>query len=162
MRRRRFAPRMARLLTAAAALVAGASGIDGQVTAVELVNQGEPVPMRLTGDEVRMGRATAHALLASAHSDVTRPMTDADVEALGQRGTLLRIRLARPEDVLLLRLRSLARPSRLAAYVPPDRDDRAFVFLGQSGWDRVVVVPLPDGIRQALRQVRGAPPPARR
>jgi hypothetical protein len=160
MRRRRLAaPTL--LLTAVAAILAGASGVDGQVTAVDLVNQGEPVPMRITGEEVRIGRATAHALLASAHSDVTRPVTDADIEALGARGTLLRIRLAQPEDVLLLRLRSRARPSRLAAYVPPERDDRAFVFLGQSGgWDRIVVVALPDGIRQAVRRVRTAPAPA--
>lgn len=162
MRRRRAATPLARLLAAAAALLAGASGVHGQVAAVELVNRGEPVPIRLTGDDLRMGRTAAHALLATAHSDVTRPTTDADVEALGRRGTLLRIRLARPEDVLLLRLRSRERPSRLAAYVPPDRDDRAFVFLGRSGWDRIVVVSLPDGVREAVRQIRARPTAAGR
>ncbi|NIQ54632.1 MAG: hypothetical protein GWN71_15030, partial [Gammaproteobacteria bacterium] len=70
-----------------------------------------------------LGRTVARGLLATARRDVTRPISDGEVASLGRRGTLLRIRLTRPEPVHLLRLGARARPSRLAAYVPPGRDD---------------------------------------
>lgn len=145
--------RLTPLLLALIAISAPGSA-SAQVVRIDLVERGQPVPLQLTSDEVTLGRTLTHGLLASARRDVTRPITDADLTALGERGTLLSVRLASPEDVLLLRLRARARPTRLAAYVPPDRDDYAYVFLGRTGWDRIVIVDLPDVARTALRRLR--------
>ena len=137
-------------------LATAAVGARAQVTGVELMDRGRPVPVDLTPDLTALGRTLTMGLLANAHQDVTRPVSDAEILSLARRGTLLRVDLARPEDVILLRLRSRARASRLAAYVPPDRDDRAFVFLGEADWDRIIVVTLPDPVRDELRRLRSA------
>jgi hypothetical protein len=142
---------------AAFALLAGASApVAAQVTAVSLTDAGREVQVPLTAEQVTMGRAVAHGMLAGARRDVTRPVSDEEVEALGDRGTLLRVHLARAESVYLLRLGASARASRIAAYVPPDADDHAFVFLGRSSWQRIVVVSLPEALRRELRALRGA------
>lgn len=148
------------VVLALAAVVSAPSVAVAQAMEVRLTERGAPVPLDLTEDRVAMGRGLAHGLLASAHEDVTRPVTDAEVAALGRRGTLLEVTLPSPEPVLLLRLMERARASRLAAYVPPDRDDRAFVFLGRGSWERIVVVSLPEQIRTAVRRIRSRPPPA--
>jgi hypothetical protein len=145
-------PSLVLLLVALAIPVAAA----GQIVSVELTESGEPVPLELTDDLAALGRGVAHGLLATAHRDVTRPVTDSEIDALGRRGTLLEVRLARPEQVVLLRLRGRERPSRLAAYVPPERDDHAYVFLGGATWKRIVVVSLPDQVRAELRRLREA------
>lgn len=138
----------------ALALAMAADGVGAQVSAVALVDRGEPIPLQLSGEDVSVGRALAHGLLANAGRDVTRPITDAEITALGHRGTLLRVRLSRPEDVLLLRLRARTRATRVAAYVPPGQDGHAFVFLGRERWHRIVVVDIPDTVRAALRRLR--------
>ncbi len=139
---------------AAVFLLLAPGGARGQVMSVELTERGEPVPLDVTDDLAALGRGVAHGLLATAHRDVTRPVTDAELEALGRRGTLLEVRLARPEQVVLLRLRGRDRVSRMAAYVPPGRDDEAFIFLGRSSWERIVMVTLPDPVRTELRRLR--------
>lgn len=139
---------------AAVAIAASAAPSSAQVVDASLTERGRPVSLRLTDELVAVGRTLGHGLLATARRDVTRPVTDAEVAALGRRGTLLRIRLSRPETVALLRLGARARASRLAAYVPPRQDEHAFVFLGRSRWDRIVVVDLPDRVRTAVRRLR--------
>lgn len=130
------------------------SALDAQIAGLTLVDRGERVPVELTGEQIALGRTLTHGMLAGARHDVTRPISDAEVAALGRRGTLLRVRLAKPETVLLVRLRARARPTRLAAYVPPGRDDRAYIFMGRSRWDRIVVVGLPEAARSAVRRLR--------
>lgn len=151
-------PVRAALLTAASvlALLAGPPALSAQVTALSLRDSGRDLPVALTAEQVTMGRALAHGMLAAARSDVTRPVTDEEVRALGDRGTLLRVNLARAESVYLLRLGASARASRIAAYVPPGADDHAFVFLGRSTWQRIVVVSLPEAVRRELRALRRA------
>lgn len=139
-------------------LLGTAAALPGQVVDVALTRRGRPVPLHTTREMTRLGRTLAHGLLATAHQDVTRPVSDTDLAALGRRGTLLRVRLAAPEPVVLLRLGVRDRPSRLAAYVPPGRHDRAFVFLGRSRWHRIVVVDLPDTVRDALRRLEAMDP----
>lgn len=134
--------------------MAGATAAGAQVSAVGLIDRGQTVPLDLSGEQVKLGRAMAHGLLASARRDVTRPISDSQLAALGSRGTLLRVHLAQPEDVLLLRLRARTRATRLAAYVPPDQDDHAYVFLGRARWNRIVIVDLPGRARAALRRLR--------
>lgn len=152
--------RSVRLLPAALAALAlvavRPAGGTAQVTAVSLVDAGREVALPLTAEQITLGRAVAHGMLAGAWRDVTRPVTDQEVEALGDRGTLFRVHLARPESVYLLRLRASARASRIAAYVPAGADDHAFVFLGRSAWQRIVVVSLPETVRRELRQLRAA------
>lgn len=146
--------RMVPLLLAVLALSALRSTAVAQIAGIDLVERGEPVPLQLTPEQIAVGRTLTHGLLATASRDVTRPFTDADLAALGSRGTLLRVRLARPEDVLLLRLRARERPTRLAAYVPPGREDVAYVFLGGATWRRIVMVDLPGTAVAALRRLR--------
>lgn len=141
------------LLCLVIALLLPAS-VGAQVTGVALVDRGERIPLRLTGEQVTVGRALAHGLLGGATRDVTRPISDAELAALGRRGMLLHVRLKRPENVVLLRLRARTRATRLAAYVPPGQDDHAFVFLGRARWHRIVVVDLPDNARSAIRRLR--------
>lgn len=126
----------------------------GQVTDVSLLHEGRRVPLQVTPELATLGRTIALGVLATAKRDVTRSVTDAEVDALGRLGTLLRVELARPVDVRLLRLGARSRASRLAAYVPPDWDDRAYVFLGRSSWERVVVVDLPYLVQAELRALR--------
>lgn len=139
-------------LTFAAAV--SATPAAGQVTDVSLVHEGRTVPLQVTPELVTLGRTIALGVLATASRDVTRSVSDAEVDALGRRGTLLRVDLAEPVDVRLLRLGARSRASRLAAYVPPDWDDRAYVFLGRSSWERVVVVDLPYLVQAELRALR--------
>lgn len=151
-----------RRMLSAALVLAGAPFVgtvaatpaEGQVASVSLVHQGRAVPLQVTPELTRLGRTMALGLLATASRDVTRQMSDAEVDALGRRGTLLRVELARPEEVRLLRLGVRSRASRLAAYVPPDWDDRAYVFLGRSSWERIVLVDLPYPVRAELRALR--------
>lgn len=144
---------MSLLCLSIALLMPGALG--AQVSGVALTERGERIPLSLTAEQVTLGRALAHGLLARARRDVTRPVSNAHLAALGRRGTLLRVHLKRPEDVLLLRLRARTRASRLAVYVPPGQDDHAYVFLGRDRWHRIVVVDLPDNARSAIRRLRG-------
>lgn len=130
--------------------------VSAQIAGLTLIERGERVPLQLTGEQLSLGRTVTHGLLATARHDVTRPITDAELTALGNRGTLLRVRLAKAEHVLLVGLGARARPWRVAAYVPPGREDRAYVFLGRSTWDRIVVVDLPEAVRTAVRRLRAA------
>jgi hypothetical protein len=139
---------------AAGGLAPGAQPAAAQVRSVALVERGRPVPIRVTAELESLGRGLARGLLATAHRDVTRPVTDGQLDALARRGTLLRIRLVRPETVTLLRLGSRSRASRLAAYVPPQRDDRAYIFLGRGRWSRIVLVDLPAPLRSEVRRLR--------
>lgn len=140
-------------------VLAAAAGLPGspapaQVTHLSLTHAGAAVPLDVTGEMVAAGRAIAHGLLARTSRDVTRAVSDEEIAALGRRGTLLQVRLGRAEDVLLLRLRARTRASRVAAYVPPERDDQAFVFLGRGTWHRIVVVDLPEPVRREIRGLR--------
>ena len=142
------------VLAVLAGLLAAAGPAPAQITHLSLTHAGQDIPVRPTGEELAAGRAVVHGLLATTRTDVTRPVTDAQLTALGQRGTLVRLRLARSEPILLLGLGVRTRARRLAAYVPPDRDDRAFVFLGRAAWERVVMVDLPAEVRRELRALR--------
>lgn len=156
-----MARRIASLLILTMAGLGLPTAARAQVTGVHLIDRGRPVPVQVTPDIARLGRTITHGLLAAARRDVTRPVSDGELRALGERGTLLRVQLAAAEDVVLLRLGRRARASRLAAYVPPDRDDHAFIFLGRSRWDRIVVVDLPGAVRDELRRLRSESTPAR-
>jgi hypothetical protein len=135
-------------------LVMPAAALRAQIVQVALTERGRPVPVAMTDDLATLGRTVAHALLATARRDVTRPVSDSDLAALERRGTMLRVRLASPQPVALLRLGARDRASRLAAYVPPGQDHHAFVFLGRSTWSRIVVVDLPGRVRAAIRRLR--------
>ncbi|MFP4622868.1 MAG: hypothetical protein ACOC3J_06825 [Gemmatimonadota bacterium] len=136
-------------------VLAAASAVRAQRVDVSLIHEGRIVPLETDARDLAAGRALAHALLATARSDATRSVTDREIDGLARRGTLLRVRLDRPEDVLLLRLGQRTRVSRLAAYVPPDHDRYAYVFLGRADWHRVIVVDLPGELRRELRRLRG-------
>jgi hypothetical protein len=144
------------LLLCLALPAAAPAGAGAQIAGLTLVERGEHVPLELTAEQLTLGRTVTHGLLATARRDVTRPVSDAELTALGNRGTLLRVRLAKPERVLLVGLGARARATRVAAYVPPGREDRAYVFLGRSRWNRIVVVELPEAVRAAVRRLRAS------
>lgn len=151
--RARWAP----VLTMVLYPILAGGAAEAQVSDIRVTDAGRSVPVAPGPEEVALGRTMALGLLAGAHRDVTRPVTDQEIEGLGERGTLLQVLLRRPESVYLVRLRSTARPSRIAAYVPPDRDDYAYIFLGHTAWQRIVVVTLPEALRREVRSLRSRP-----